>query len=70
MAEITIHEDDEMLKKIFVEEFVRDNLTYDWKHIDKIVNGIKERLVEEKLKENIKTSGESSNDDSSGGEMY
>lgn len=70
MAEITIHEDDEMLKKIFVEKFVRDNLTYDWKHIDKIVNGIKERLVKEKLKENIKTSGESSNDGSSGGEMY
>jgi hypothetical protein len=54
MADTQVPEDDELLKKLFVQEFVRDNLTYDWDHIDGMIKNIREKLVKEGLRSKIK----------------
>jgi len=64
MAEINIIEDNETLRKLFVKEFVRNNLTYDWKTIDDIIGRIRELLIEQKLLDNVNKTSETS----SGGE--
>lgn len=54
-ADTQIMEDDELLKKIFKREFIRDNLTYDWAGIDEMLKRSREFKIKEGLQTAITT---------------
>jgi len=64
MAEINIVEEDENLRKLFVKEFVRENVTYDWTEIDSMIERVKEKTIELNLAQKIKDTNSQSEDSS------
>ena len=63
MADINLISDDENIKKMFVREFVRHNFTFDWSSIDSIIKSLGEKMIEQKLQDDIKNSSEDDNMD-------
>lgn len=63
MADINLVQDNDTLKKLFIKEFCRKYLNYEWNEIDEIIKKIEELEVENELQIKAKETGDTTSEE-------